>query len=420
MATLAPPTLPTPTSSSLLSLLSEPSPQIIKLSLSRLLTQVDSTWHEVAESLPLLEEIAEGGDELEYDDESRKLAAAVASRVYFHLEEPRQALRLALESGEYFTKSTAVGGDVYGDKMMDAAIGEYVRVKRGEAEEEEVDVQKLEDLVSAQFEKCYREKAYESALGVAYESRELNRVKEVLEKCLDGDVVGVLQYAVLTLEGVDKKFRGEALKCVGETIQQLLKGDIGVGAKRTACCLYVKTMQLLNDSKEVAGTLDMLLKDEEEGLLGLQLCFDLIDSGDRRFVDEVAKSLPNGPEGEPATAAEQRLGQAHRIMTSGFTSELHLSFLYKSSNSDPLIMSNLKKALEERSSGLGGRNSILHNAAVCAHGYLNLGTTGDGFLRDNLDWMKKASNWYVAFACFVNAAQPENSWLCEPLPVLIC
>ena len=53
-------------------------------------------------------------------------------------------------------------------------------------------------------------------------------------------------------------------------------------------------------------------------------------------------------------------------------------------------MTNLKKALEER--GMS-RNSVLHNCAVTAHGYLTAGTTNDSFLRDNLDWMKKASNW---------------------------
>jgi 26S proteasome regulatory subunit N2 len=115
----------------------------------------------------------------------------------------------------------------------------------------------------------------------------------------------------------------------------------------------------------------------------------------------VAKLLPNpnaqggdSVQGESNDEAITRLTQAHRILTSGFISELHLSFLYKSSHSDPLIMSNLKKTLEERSAGLGGRTSILHNCAVATHGYLNLGTTGDGFLRDNLEWMKKASNWY--------------------------
>ena len=185
-------------------------------------------------------------------------------------------------------------------------------------------------------------------------------------------------------------------------------------------------------------------KAEEDGnddsaLLGLQLCFDIIDTGDQAFVTKVASCLPkrendasnaaimgsNVAEGSdnvevddegnatspPANANEfgvevvetmmttkiirsdatwTHFTNAHRILTGGFTSELSLSFLYKNSNADTLIMTNLKKALDERTMV---RNSVLHNCAVTAHGYLNAGTTNDDFLRDNLDWMKKASNW---------------------------
>eukprot|EP01082_Thalassiosira_pseudonana_P005760 g5664.t1 g5664 contig2:1007454-1009840(-) len=102
------------------------------------------------------------------------------------------------------------------------------------------------------------------------------------------------------------------------------------------------------------------------------------------------KFCPRGETGEGVGGESTIFTQAHKVLTEGFTSELALSFLYKNTNADPLIMSNLKKALEER--GMG-RNSMLHNCAVTAHGYLNVGTTCDGFLRDNLDWMKKASNW---------------------------
>ena len=347
---------------------------------------MDATWHEVAEALPLLEELAESDDAA-----ARPLAAAVASRVYFHLEEPRQALRLALESGRRFEDD-----DAYGRAMTDEAIAEYVRLRRGEPSEE-LNVDQLNELVSARFERCYEQSQYESALGVAFESREVRRVKEALDRCcVDGDsAVAVLRYAVSNAEAAEKSFRREALQCVGETIQKLLSTQtVSAAAKRAACCLYVRTMQLLRSFQEAASMLESLLQDsDEEALLGLQLCFDLIDSGDRKFVDQVADALPKDEE------PSERFTQAHRILTSGFTSELHLSFLYKSSQSDPLIMSNLKKSLEERSSGFAGRNSILHNAAVCAHGYLNLGTTGDGFLRDNLEWMKKASNWYDILIC---------------------
>jgi 26S proteasome regulatory subunit N2 len=39
------------------------------------------------------------------------------------------------------------------------------------------------------------------------------------------------------------------------------------------------------------------------------------------------------------------------------------------------------------------RNLVLRTGAMTAHGYLNAGTTNDDFLRDDSDWMKKASNW---------------------------
>ena len=118
--------LPIATASGLLALLSEPDPTLVQHALSKLLLVVDTLWHEIAESLPDLETIAEGGQPnnntdnddnndadmadnnnnntttatvVVYDNPTRQKAAALASRVFFHLEEPRQALRLALESG---------------------------------------------------------------------------------------------------------------------------------------------------------------------------------------------------------------------------------------------------------------------------------------------------------------------------------
>ena len=126
---------------------------------------------------------------------------------------------------------------------------------------------------------------------------------------------------------------------------------------------------------------------DDDALLGFQLCFDLVDTGDQAFVTRVAAELkPKASETNSNVWT-----QVDRVMTGGFSSELALSFLHKQSKADRLIMENLKKSLEER--GSGGRSSVLHNAAVMTHSYLHAGTTNDTFLRDYLDWMKKASNW---------------------------
>ena len=72
--------------SSLLSNLSSQNATLVKASLHKLLRVVDTLWHEISTELPILEEIAEDDTK---EEETRQVAAAVASRVFFHLEEYR-------------------------------------------------------------------------------------------------------------------------------------------------------------------------------------------------------------------------------------------------------------------------------------------------------------------------------------------
>ena len=39
------------------------------------------------------------------------------------------------------------------------------------------------------------------------------------------------------------------------------------------------------------------------------------------------------------------------------------------------------------------RTATTHNATLLANGIMHLGTTCDDFLRDNLEWIGKATNW---------------------------
>ncbi|KAL7497666.1 hypothetical protein ACHAWT_006054 [Skeletonema menzelii] len=453
------PRLPLATASGLLALLSEPDPTLVQHALTKLLSVVDTLWHEVAEALPDLECIAEGGavgatDEDEEDNDNanmadhtnsatpivfdahtRQTAAALASRVFFHLEEPRQALRLALESGnEYFNVlSPKKEDEAYVERLVNAAIGEYVAKRRGEFdgtaaaaaaeakeeedEEEELDMDKLQSVVHLMFERCYQDGQYSHALGVAFESMETNKVAEILQQLLssntdEASVVSILKYALASAQTLisSKNFRVEALKLVASTLEQFGKrtsSDMSAYSSsiaKEAACTLVLCRQILGDAdavgKIITALIDATAEESDTALLGLQLCFDIVDSGDEAFVTKVAQCLPKQEAESDSTTTTTdtprsdivwaHFANAHRVLTGGFTSELSLSFLYKNSNYDTLIMTNLKKALEER--GMS-RNSVLHNCAVTAHGYLTAGTTNDSFLRNNLDWMKKASNW---------------------------
>ena len=201
----------------------------------------------------------------------------------------------------------------------------------------------------------------------------------------------ILKYALVAVQTVvtSKAFRQETLAVIAQALVDQ------VATRKSAAVDLVLVYQLLGQPASVANVLSSLLQaSEEDCLLGYQLCFDLVDSGDQAFVSGVANALVESFANDAKDdEIKARCDSSLKVLTGGFSSELALSFLHKHSHADRFIMENLKKSMEER--GGGGRNSILHNAAVVTHGYLYAGTTNDSFLRDYLDWMKKASNWYV-------------------------
>jgi 26S proteasome regulatory subunit N2 len=187
-----------------------------------------------------------------------------------------------------------------------------------------------------------------------------------------------------------KAFRFQVVQVIADQLDVMLNdAEIAIGIKKSCAFSLANAHQVLRNSNPVANIVSNLLNgSDDDALLGLQLCFDLVESGDQTFVNSVSASLK-------ATASEgesKNYEKAMHILVGGFSSELAISYLHKNSDSDPLVMENLKQALELRGSG---RNSVLHNCAVLSHSYLNAGTTNDAFLRDNLEWMRKASNWYV-------------------------
>lgn len=389
------------TASGWIALLQEHDPTLKSHALSKLLGCVDNLWHEVAESLPDLETIAEDFD---LPLPMRQTAAAVASRVFFHLDEPSQALRLALEAGEqHFDIQNRTP---YVESLIAAALDAYVQERRKLLHQQEdatssneigISLDQLQGMVYRLLDTCCEEGRCDHALGIALEAQETSKLKDILMSSGPDDAL--LKYALdASINVSSKTFRQEALAVIAECLSS--QTEI---RKIASVDTLIVVYQLLGKADSVAEVLDSLLKgSEKDTLLGYQLCFDLVDSGDQAFVTKVAEVLK-------AMATEEyadRWSQVSRVLTGGFSSELALSFLHKQSQADRLIMENLKKSLEER--GSGGRSSLLHNAAVITHSYLYAGTTNDSFLRDYLDWMKKASNWYVELHCLHRLFSKSN------------
>lgn len=409
------------TASGWIALLQESDTTLKSHALKKLLECVDTLWHEVAESLPDLEAIAEDADA---PQEMRQRAAAVASRVFFHLEEPTQALRLALEAGEGHFDVSQAQTNPYVERLVAAALDAYIQERRRlladeedvippttttrssitgknkgmmSAEEVGLPVDQLQAMVHRLLVSCCETGKFHHAMGIALEARESDKVRDIL--VASGPSQDLLRYALSSCSKVvqSKAFRQEALAVIAECLQKQFEAK-----HATAAYDLILVYQVLGQAAPVAKVLTSLVQgSEDDFLLALQLCFDLMDTGDQAFVHRVADATKEAEQAdEGKDDLKERWERTARVLTGGFPSELALSFLHKHSQADRLIMETLKKSLEER--GSGGRSSVLHNAAVMTHSFLYAGTTNDSFLRDYLDWMKKASNWYVKpFSFFV-------------------
>jgi len=396
-------------------LLEEQENQLRVAALEKLNEVVDQFWHEIADYLTDIESL--------YEDAQfpgRELAALVASKVFYHLEEYGDALRLALGAGRLFDISQRTE---YVEKIVAVAIDEYVKLR---AENFEAEIKKkdpvaidsrLEDVVNRMFERCMVDKAYKQGLGMALECRRLDMVKGMITK--SNDVAGMLDYSqnsALTII-TSKAFRERVLKVLIEIYTSTKDVDY------TALC---QCHFILNDPGQVAQILKELLSrsDKEGRLLAYQISFDVVDNENQAFcnsllsspllklpevpaaapageaaapmqVDDGAGAAPEAAPAAPEAAAaapemseddKENLTQLRRILSGRASIDLHMEFLYRNNRSDLLLLEIIKNSLD-------AKNSITHNGTVIAHGLMQCGTTSDVFLRKNLEWLAKATNW---------------------------
>lgn len=72
------------------------------------------------------------------------------------------------------------------------------------------------------------------------------------------------------------------------------------------------------------------------------------------------------------------------ILSGEVSIDLQLQFLIRSNHADLQILRATKESV---------RVSICHTATVIANAFMHAGTTSDQFLRDNLEWLARATNW---------------------------
>jgi len=408
--------------SGLLALLNEPEPQLQVYALKTLNTLVDEFWAEISDNIQQIEVLYENES-----FEARELAALVASKVYYHIGSFKSAMIYALAAGKLFDIAE---GSLFVRTLVSKCIDEYIRQrnqKEEEQKENEVPIAQLEKIVDSVFEQSYENAELQYALGIALEARRLDRIEEAITK--SGQQLDMLNYCFKACMGVviSRDFRQTVLKILVNLYRALPNPD------------WIRICEILiflDDAKAVGQILSDLLHGKEgEELVAYQIAFDLCGNASQQFRLDVRKEivghletdseqariqeyysqmLKNKEENErqkregggggqaapsatpmetsaPQTEQEKdkddsRLQHMKSILSGTLSINMFLEFLHRNNHTDKLVLKNIKTALESRS-------SIVYSSIIICHGFMNAGTTNDFFLRDNLEWLSRATNW---------------------------
>ncbi|XP_047319319.1 26S proteasome non-ATPase regulatory subunit 1 homolog A-like [Impatiens glandulifera] len=397
----------------LLAMLSERDPLLKLHALSNLNAFVDDFWPEISTSVPTIESLYE--DE-EFDQ--RQLAALLVSKVFYYLGELNDSLSYALGAGPLFDISE---DSDYLHTLLAKAIDEYasLRSKAAESNDDTQNVDtRLEAIVERMLDKCISDGKYQQAIGIAIECRRLDKLEEAITR--SDNIHETLSYCINVSHSYVYlgEYRREVLRLLVKVYKKLPSPDY------LSIC---QCLMFLDEADGVAGILEKLLRSEnkDDVLLAFQIAFDLVENEHQAFllnvrnllsnsqtkpqVQQVAPQQESGQEGNvnasedvpmtdeaPALVVEaadphevayaERLVKVKGILSGETSIQLTLQFLYSHNKSDLLILKTIKQSVEMR-------NSVCHSATIYANAIMHAGTTVDTFLRENLDWLSRATNW---------------------------
>ena len=308
------------------------------------------------------------------------------------------ALNYALCAGSLFDVTETTD---FVQTLLAKAIDAYIE-QRSDAKTDDVDEtdKRLVAIVERMFERCYDDGQFTQAIGVALETRRLDKLQESILK--SGDVVESIDYATKVCQTLvtSREFRQSVLR----VLVKMYETTEGVEPNYLNMC---QCLMFLDDADGVANVLTKLVNgSDDEQLLSFQIAFSLCENEIQPFLNKVIAKLAPAAAETPAPANEDGMDDDTKtedvkledttssnpskllrsVLSGALPVNLHLEFLFSHNASDLLLLKQIRAAVESR-------NSVCHTATVLCNALMHAGTTVDTFLRENLDWLSRATNW---------------------------
>nr|AAL72627.1 proteasome regulatory non-ATP-ase subunit 2 [Trypanosoma brucei] len=403
-------------SKGVLALLRESDSDVLQFALKRLRPLVDTYWCEISDDLPLIESLSESSDLAE---ETRALAALIASHVYFHLGAYNDSVHCALAAGPAFSY---VERSLFTDTILSCCIDKFVEYQqKPEGAREELDP-RLESLFTALTSKWIGQEGMpvKELVGFTIRARRLDFLEKVLRQHIKSTKSAAILNFTFEVASVllrDIAFRREILKLLSVLYAQ--GGLTTVDYFSQAQCLL-----FLGDSTGTADLIEDLIRSGDKAT-AYQLAFDLHEYGNQEFLSAVAGliekratlSIPapsqvqrvetatedkSGSGADHSTSSQAAAGQTtqegdkkdisevHQKLLSALTGELtaslYLQFLSGQCKADSNVLNRIKQTTDQR-------KAVPHNALTIAHALMYCGTTIHTFLRNDMEWFGGATYW---------------------------
>uniref|UniRef100_H2Y5G5 26S proteasome non-ATPase regulatory subunit 1 n=1 Tax=Ciona savignyi TaxID=51511 RepID=H2Y5G5_CIOSA len=389
-------------SAGVLSLLEEPEDELKVYALKRLNDIVPEFWPEISDHVEQIEVL--------YEDETfkyREMSALLASKLYYYLGSYEDSLNYALCAGKAFNVKES---SEYVVTTICKCIDHYTKLREKAQEDESCKIDpRLEEIVNRMFENCLEAGQYKQAIGIAVETRRLDIFERAVK--MTPNLGEILSYCtnLCTRLIQNKGLREDILKLLVRLHSTL----VPTVSKTVTQPDYINVCQCLiylDDPASVSDILQNLIAGGKVLSMAYQIAFDMYDSAPQHFLLGVIRALRAGStpstDDTEATKDEEKTVKKLQLYLSpppeaddskkqidclcaildGEKSiELYLQFLIRNNHADLVTLKQTKDQVV--------RNSVCHNACVIANSFMHCGTTIDQFLRDNLDWLARATNW---------------------------
>ena len=204
----------------------------------------------------------------------RHLAALVTSKVYYHLGEYNDALVYALAAGDQFDVTEK---SEYVDTMIAKCIDSYCQSRNIKESKDskavavsQKTVAEQEAIVNKMFERCFSDKQWKQALGVAVETRRMDMFRRAILE--SDDINAMLSYAFRVAMNLiqNRSYRAELLRCLV---------DLYMGLERPDYVQMCQCLIFLDDPLAVANVLENLSQgSDDESLMACQVCTLLLST----------------------------------------------------------------------------------------------------------------------------------------------